>query len=139
MPRQHPVSLLALAVVATLAIQGCGNDDSDNVLAPRFQPQVVNNTDDFQFQVTGITSATQTLTYSWRNTGAQANVNQACSISGGTATLVLRDSTGAQVYSASLASNGTFQTLVGAPSAWSMQVILVNTSGTLNFRLQKKT
>ena len=132
----------ALAIIVPLALAGCGGSNSGgggNVLAPQFQPQVVNSTDDFQFQVTGVTGATQTLDYSWRNTGVQANVNQSCAITGGTATLVLRDSTGAQVYSRNLADNGTFVSTAGAASAWSMQVILTNVSGTVNFRAQKKT
>ena len=86
-----------LAIVAT-ALPGCGGSNGtpgNNALAPQFQPQVVNNTDDFQFQATGMTGVTQTLDYAWRNTGVQANVNQSCSLTGGTATLVLTDSTGA--------------------------------------------
>ncbi len=131
---------VAVAILAAAILTGCsGNGGGGGVLAPQFQPQVVNSTDDFQFQATGVLGVTQTLHYQWRNTGTQANVNQACSITGGTATLVLRDSTGAQVYSHSLTDNGTFVSLAGAPSAWSMQVILTNVSGTLNFRAQKKT
>ncbi len=141
-PRKASIlSTLALTLVATAALTGCGGGDSTggNVLAPQFQPEIVNSIDDFQFQTTGVTGVTQTLNYSWRNTGQQANVNQSCSLTGGTATLVLNDSTGAQVYSRSLNDNGTFQTVVGSPSAWSMQIILTNVTGTLNFRCQKKT
>jgi hypothetical protein len=134
------LSMTALIAAVAIALTGCGSsNNSNNVLAPKFQPQVVNNIDDFQFQATGVTGVTQTLNYNWRNTGTQANINQACSITGGTATLVLRDSTGAQVYSQSLASNGTFVTSAGLASAWSMQIVLTNLQGTLNFRAQKKT
>ena len=135
------LSTLARIAVAATALGGCGGGGSTggNVLAPQFQPQVVNTVDDFQFQATGVTGVTQTLNYSWRNTGQQANVNQSCSLTGGTATLVLNDSTGVQVYSRNLNDNGTFQTAVGSPSAWSMQIILTNVTGTLNFRSQKKT
>ena len=132
---------ILLGIVGTIGLVGCGgnNTGGGNVLAPKFQPQVVNQIDDFQFQATGVTGVTQTLNYSWRNTGVQANVNQACSITGGSATLVLRDSTGAQVYSRNLADNGTFVSSAGEASAWSMQIVLSNLSGTLNFRAQKKT
>lgn len=134
-------TLSLLAVVAT-ALPGCGGSNGtpgNNALAPQFQPQVVNSTDDFQFQATGMTGVTQTLNYNWRNTGVQANVNQSCSLTGGTATLVLTDSTGAQVYSRNLADNGTFQSTAGAPSAWAMRIVLTNAVGTINFRSQKKT
>ena len=138
--RSSATLAITLVLAGAITVGGCaGGSSSSNVLAPKFQPQVVNSIDDFQFQVTGVRGATQTLNYSWRNTGTQANVNQACSISGGSATLVLRDSTGAQIYSRSLVDNGTFVSLAGAPSAWSMQVVLSNVSGTINFRAQKKT
>ena len=137
--RSSATLAITLVLAGAITVGGCAGGSSSNVLAPKFQPQVVNSIDDFQFQVTGVTGATQTLNYSWRNTGTQANVNQACSISGGSATLVLRDSTGAQIYSRSLVDNGTFVSLAGAPSAWSMLVVLSNVSGTINFRAQKKT
>ena len=139
--RSSATLAITLVLAGAITVAGCagGSSSSSNVLAPKFQPQVVNSIDDFQFQVTGVTGATQTLNYSWRNTGTQANVNQACSISGGSATLVLRDSTGAQIYSRSLVDNGTFVSLAGAPSACSMLVVLSNVSGTINFRAQKKT
>ena len=137
------LSTVVAVALTTAALTGCGggggNSPAGNVLAPAFQPQIINSIDDFQFQATGVTSVTQTLNYNWRNTGVQANVNQSCSLTGGTATLVLTDSTGAQVYSRSLVDNGTFPTNPGSASAWSMQVILTNVSGTLNFRSQKKT
>lgn len=131
-----------LVLCTALSLTGCGGSSggrAGNVLAPQFQPQIVNAIDDFQFQATGVTGVTQTLDYTWRNTSVQANVNQSCSISAGTATLILRDSTGTQIYSQSLIDNGTFVSTAGAPSAWSMQVILTNVSGTVNFRAQKKT
>ena len=145
MPRRSAFlpSTLVAAALAMTALAGCGggggNSPAGNVLAPQFQPQIVNSIDDFQFQATGVTGVTQTLNYSWRNTGVQANVNQSCSLTGGTATLVLSDSAGVQVYTRSLTDNGTFPTDPGSPSAWSMQVNLTNVTGTLNFRSQKKT
>ena len=139
--KRRSVAGVVLAVAGAIVLAGCGSGGGGrgNVLAPMFQPQIVNSIDDFQFQATGVTGVTQTLNYNWRNTGVQANVNQACAITGGTATLVMRDSTGAQVYSRSLTDNGTFLSLAGAPSAWSMQIVLTNLTGTLNFRAQKKT
>jgi len=102
---------LVLALVASLA--GCGGGSALN---PQFQPQVSNVADNFQFQTTGITNITQTLHYTWQDSGTAASINQACSITGGTATLSLLDANGTQVYSASLANNGTFQTSpVGSP------------------------
>ncbi len=118
-----------------LLFVGCGGG---NVLNPQFQPQISNQTDNFQFQATGVTNVSQTLQYTWQNTGTQANVNQACSITGGMATLAIRDAAGTMVYSGDLSANGTFQTLAGTAGAWRIEVVLSSLSGTLNFRVQKR-
>ena len=79
---------LFLALVASAT---CG---SDNVIGPGNQLQVTNAPDDFQFQVTNLKNVTQTLIYGWSNTGDSANVNQASSLTGGSATLTIRGPTG---------------------------------------------
>ncbi len=125
--------VLCLLLVATLGACGGGN----SALDPKFQPQVTNQADNFQFQTTGITGVTQTLTYTWQNTGIRASTNQACSITAGTAIVVIRDASGALVYSADLAANGTFTTTSGTTGNWTIVVTLSGVSGTLNFRVQK--
>ncbi|HSQ61211.1 MAG TPA: hypothetical protein VLT84_12415 [Acidobacteriota bacterium] len=119
--------LFVIAVVA-----GCGEDSSAGK-----DLQVSNQQDSFQFQVTDVKHYSHTYTYTWANSGASASVNQACSITGGAATLILRDANGASVYAQSLKSNGTFSSTVGAPGNWTVEVLLSNASGTLNFRAQK--
>jgi hypothetical protein len=123
-----------LCLFLTLAF-GCG---SESVLNPAFQPQVANLTDNFQFQATGVTDVTQNLQYTWQNTGTAATVNQATTVTAGTATLTIRDSGGVQVYSRNLADNGTFDTNAGSTGSWTIQLVLNNMSGTINFRVQKK-
>ncbi len=119
-----------------LLLVGCGGG---NVLNPQFQPQISNQTDNFQFQATGVTNVSQTLQYTWQNTGTMADVNQACSITGGMATLSIRDAAGTMVYSRDLSANGTFQTTpVGTTGAWRIEVFLSSLTGTLNFRVQKR-
>ena len=82
-------------------------------------------------------NVTQTLTYNWQNTGTSANVNQATSPSGGSATLTISDADGTQVYSRNLSETGTFQTDAGAAGSWTIVVELSGASGTFNFRVQK--
>jgi hypothetical protein len=117
-----------------LSLAGCG---SNNALNPQFQPQINNVTDTFQFQTTAITNVTQTLSYTWATTGTSADVNQACSITGGTAQLQITDSMGKLVLDQSLTVNGTTVTAFGTAGNWTIKIILTNTSGTLNFRVQK--
>ena len=130
-----PTRLLAMLV--TFAVLGaCGSNRSDP-LSPAVQPEIVNNTDSFSFQVTGVENASTTLTYSWQNTGTVATVNQSAAIASGSATLVIRDAVGTQVYSRSLSDNGTFNSTAGTAGTWSIRVVFSGTSGTINFRADK--
>lgn len=118
----------------SLVLVNCGGG---NVLSPQFQPQVNNVTDNFQFQATGVTKVTQTLNYTWQNTGTAASVNQATTLTAGSATLNIFDASGTQVYTRSLTENGTFATSSGTTGNWRINLVLSNYSGTLNFRVQK--
>jgi len=99
--------------------------------------QVANAADNFQFQVTALENYSKRLEYVWTNTGTAASVNQACSITGGTATLTINDGAGIRVYARSLKENGTFTTATGTSGSWLIRVDLSKTDGTLNFRAQK--
>jgi len=122
------------ATLLTLFITGCG---SGSALNPVFQPQVANNPDNFQFQSTGVQNVTQTLQYTWPNSGTHASVNQATTVTTGSAMLQIRDSQGTVVYNSDLALNGTFPTApAGQAGNWTILLTLSNYSGTLNFRVQ---
>ena len=125
------VILLMLALVAV----SCGGDT--NPIGPANQPEVANLQDNFQFQASNLTGTTQTLTYTWPNSGTSANVNQSGVVSNGTATLIIRTAAGQQVYSRDLSLTGTFTTETGPAGNWQIEVRLVNVTGTLNFRVQK--
>ena len=124
---------MVLAVGVGL-IGGCSNPSS-----PGVEPEITNATDNFQYQVTDIRGYTHESTYSWQNTGASANVNQAATITHGSAMLILVDGDGAIVYSRSLADNGTFVSAAGVPGLWTIRVNYSDASGTVNFRVQRKT
>ena len=121
--------MLALVAVS------CGGDT--NPIGPANQPEVANLQDNFQFQASNLTGTTQTLTYTWPNSGTSANVNQSGVVSNGTATLIIRTAAGQQVYSRDLSVTGTFATDTGPAGNWQIEVRLVNVTGTLNFRVQK--
>lgn len=123
-----------LAAAAMMLVAAC----DDESLAP-FQPEIGNATDNFQFQVTALQDVSTTVEYDWTNTGTVANVNQSTSLSAGTATLVIRDAQGTQVYRRNLVENGTFQTSPGTTGRWRIRVELSNASGAVNFRVQKRT
>jgi hypothetical protein len=53
--------------------------------------------------------------------------------------LTITDANGTQVYSRSLADNGTFVTADGVAGTWTVRVTYTLATGTVNFRAQKKT
>ena len=125
-----------VALAACLSLAGCGNDPPTS---PGIQPQIANLTDDFSYQVSGVSNFSGTAPYTWQNSGISANVNQSTTVTGGSMTLVITDAAGTQVYSRSLADNGTFVTADGVAGTWTIRVTYTGASGTVNFRAQKKT
>lgn len=119
---------------AGVLLAACG---SDNATAPGRDPEIINTTDNFQYQITDIQDFSGSQQYSWQNTGTTATVNQSASIAAGSATLVLRDGNGVQVYSRSLADDGTFSSSAGAAGTWTVRVVYDGADATVNFRLDK--
>ena len=126
----------AAALVASLALSGCG---SKSTTAPGIQPQIVNLTDDFSYQVSSVNNFSGTAPYSWQNTGISANINQSTTVTSGGMTLVIADAAGTQVYSRPLSDNGTFVTADGVAGRWTIRITYSGAAGTVNFRAQKKT
>jgi len=125
------ISVPALVTLGALAACGGGN-----VIGPDNQLQVGNAADNFQWQASNLSDVTQTLSYTWTNTGTLAHVDNSSSITGGTATLTIKDAASTQVYSGSLASPST-DTSAGTAGSWTIEVKLSGVTGTLNFRVQK--
>lgn len=117
----------------TLILAACG----DSPTAPGRDPEIINTPDNFQYQITGIQDFSGTQVYSWQNTGTTATVNQSAAVGAGSATLVLRDANGVQVYSRSLADNGTFSSSAGTAGTWTVRVTYSAANATVNFRLDK--
>lgn len=124
------------ALAVCLAFSGCSDSPPTS---PGIQPQITNLTDDFSYQVSNVRNYTGSATYSWQNTGISANVNQATTVTTGSMTLVIIDPNGTQVYARSLSDNGTFVTGDGVAGTCSIRVTYDRASGTVNFRVQKKT
>lgn len=136
MVSKHCLYRLACLWFALAFVAACGDS---NPIAPSNQPEIGNNTDNFQFQASNLTNTSQTLIYSWVNTGTAANVDQSGAISSGQATVILRDAANAQVYSGDLRNTGTFISSNGGSGTWRIEVRLTDVTGTLNFRVQKRS
>ena len=111
---------------------------SDDMVTPGIEPQIANTPDNFQFQVKSVVNYSGTFEYIWTNTGTSADVDQSCEITGGGTLLVVNEANGAQVYSRDLAEDGSFATDPGDAGAWKIRVIFSGSSGTFNFRVQKR-
>lgn len=124
-------SILAIAIITFSA---CSK--SNNAL-DAFQPEISNITDNFQLQATAVKNVTTTLYYDWNNTGVKANIDKSGAISSGTAVLTIYDAGNTQVYTSDLKIKGSEQSQAGVAGKWKIKVVLNNTNGDLNFRVQK--
>ena len=127
-----------VCLVALVASTGCGND-STSPGVPGVEPEVINDPDAFQFQVTEVDGYSGTLRYSWTNTGVMAKVDQSRALESGQATVTLLDSAGNEVYTEDLSVDGSFPSTEGAAGDWQVRVQFTSLVGTLNFRAEKAT
>jgi len=117
----------------------CG--DSPTQAPPGIQPQIVNNTDAFSYQLTSLDHVTGSWNYTWQNTGTVAKLTHASDAgAAGTANITIRDGAGTQVYAGAFATSGEPVTSPeGVAGAWTVTVTYSNYSNTqVNFALAKQ-
>lgn len=122
---------------ASLILQSCS--DSKKPTATPFEnynPEIVNNQDSFEFQITDAANATATVDYTWANSGTQASIDHSSTVSSGTATITIYDANNQLVYSSEFLSTSTETSSVGTAGNWRIRVSLTNADGTMNFRVQ---
>jgi len=137
LPSSNIMRSAALVLLALVA--ACG--DNPTAPPPGLQPQIVNNTDVFSYQITDLNHVTGTYDYTWQNTGTLAKVTHASNAgSSGTATVTLKDANGTQVYSGPFASTGeVVSSPTGMVGAWTITVTYANYSNTqVNFGVVKQ-
>jgi hypothetical protein len=100
---------------------------------------VQSQADNFQFQGSSLSEVTNTLRYGWEMTGTVAEVTNVSVLSGGSATLVIRDADSAQVLSTDLSVGGTTETAEGREGRWWLDIVFNNTSGVVRFAVLKKS
>ena len=127
-----------ISMLGTFLILISCNEET-NTISPQFEPKIVNNTDSLEFQATSVDNVSQTLTYTWENTGTQANINQVSNITSGSATLKIEDANDEVVYQKDLKGNGSFTSVFGFSGDWKITVTLSKMSGDINFRVEKRT
>jgi hypothetical protein len=131
--RSTSIRTIGLAIL--LLVSACSDDPT---APPGIQPQITNLTDAFTFQITNLSNVTGTYDYTWQNTGTLARVSHSSNAgASGTATLVLRDAVGTQVYSGALATSGQpISSPAGVAGAWTVRLVFTNYSNSqVNFAL----
>jgi hypothetical protein len=126
--------LALMAFALTTLVAGCG---SDNALAPKYQPQVVNTANvAFSFQATGLQDVSDALSYNWSASSGSVIIHPATNTTAGSITLTIRDAAGATLYSGTVPPSGDITPPTGTGGTWSIGIALVNYTGTINFALQ---
>ncbi len=127
------VAFLAFAACATVALTGCGSEPTS-----AYNPDVVNEPDNFSMQVSGATHLTETYSYEWPNSGSAATVELASTVNAGAATLTIQDAFGAEVYGGSLALGGSLETASGQAGPWTIRIAFADFSGNVDLSVAKK-
>jgi hypothetical protein len=128
-------SLLTILPALALCVSACGDDiglGADNQLV------VTNHTDSFQFQIANMTGVTETLSYTWENTGDQATVNIVQWLSDGSTILTIRDADGTVVLEDDIAEDDDTDSAVGVAGDWSIGLTMQSAEGAFSVSVQKK-
>ena len=128
--------LTATIALLTLAVAGCSSNNTPTAPLTAFEPEIINAADAFQFQATGLTRTTATVSYPWENSATQATIDHSSAISEGTTLLSIFDADSTLVYSDSLQASASHQTAAGTAGSWTVHVTLTLVNGTLNFRAE---
>ena len=123
-------------ILVALVLAACGDS---NLIGPDNQLEVNAAVDNFQFQVSSLDNVSQDLTYAWENTGTQATVDISQAITAGTALLTITDAGGTVLHQEDIADNNSVDTSVGVAGEWTIEIELAGATGTINFRVQRKT
>lgn len=131
---EHTITVAFLISMAWAT--GC-SDSSTPPPPPGIQPEIINITDSFEYQVQSIDGYSGTASYTWQNSGTIAAVDHSSVVSTGVGTLVVLDADGTEVYSDVLTDSGSVVTQTGTAGAWTVRITYATFSGTVNFRVQK--
>ena len=129
--------VMVISALMLVAFIGCSDDKNPVNPLVDFQPEIVNNTDAFEFQATEVVEASGVVMYDWENTGSIASINHSSSTEAGSALVTVYDANNHQVYTSGLSASLNEQTQSGTSGLWRVRVDLSNYSGSLNFRLEK--
>jgi hypothetical protein len=129
-------NIFSFLLILAIGVTACGGEIG---LGPDNQLEVTNATDNFQFQVSNMESVSETLSYTWQNTGTQATIDISQAITAGSAILTIEDADGTVVHQEDIADDNDTDTAVGVAGSWTIKVEVQSANGTFNFRVQRRT
>jgi hypothetical protein len=127
-----PRFLAVASLLLLISTGGCNEPYSPGKIL-----EVTNEVNLFRFQVSDMKNYDQTWSFTWTNfSRTDAIVNQLSTISGGDATLVLKDASGNTVFSRSLKQDGRYTTAVGTTGPWTVQILMNKVSGSVLLQVE---
>jgi len=135
------ICLMCLAIIVVVGWNsGCEKDPASS-----YEPEVTNVKDNFHVTIKDVKNLDTVYVYYWPVEGSvgntcSANIDQQASIQSGQASVVVKDnsSTRQTVYQTDLSQNGSFQTTLGTSGVWQITVSLVQFTGLIDFRAQRR-
>ena len=124
-------------LAAALWLGGCSSSSTAPPPPPGVQPEIVNVTDSFEYQVQSIEGYSGTATYTWQNSGTTAAVDHSSVIGDGVGMVAVRDADGSEVYSGAMSPSQSLVSQPGTAGSWTVTVTYTDFTGTVNFRVQK--
>ena len=133
--KRQLTSILGLVLIPILVLSVCSDNKTTNPI-DAFSPEIINNIDAFEFQITDAENVNTTVEYSWENTAIAASVDQSCAITQGSAIITIFDADNTEVYTRDLSDGGSYPSQEGTAGTWTISVVFENVSGTVNFRAE---
>ena len=118
-----------VSLAAMTLLSGCHKSSP----TASINPEVTNELGNFSFLLPDVLDASATLSYTWTNTEALAEVGHMSNLINGTAIVRIKDAAGGEVYVSDLLETGTEQSYIGTPGDWTITVTLDKFDGTAQF------
>jgi len=123
-------------IALSIALTACADD---NPLGPDSQVQISSAPDNFLLQVRFMEDGTDDLIYNWGNTGTQAAINISQTVGSGSVVLIIKDHEGTVVHQDDITTEDSADTAVGVTGDWTIEIHIVNATGTFTISVIKKT
>lgn len=134
MRHRHLLLRTLPALLAAGTLLACA-DSIVRQLEPINEPALTSAVDSFRFEAFDLESVNDRFTWDWENTQPKAFVIHRTFIHHGYGILIVRDGIGAVVDSVVLQYELDTETEVGAPGTWSVELVLSQARGRVDFQL----